>query len=56
MEYLFHLSQNGRRQKDGSMDNSEAALARVPRDFDSLRSVIIERKAAMPKRLAQVAA
>ena len=38
------------------MDNSEAALARVPRDFDSLRSVIIERKAAMPKRLAQVAA
>jgi DNA-binding MurR/RpiR family transcriptional regulator len=38
------------------MDKSEAALARVPRDFDSLRSVIIERKATMPKRLAQVAA
>ena len=30
--------------------------ARVPRDFDSLRGVIIERKATMPKRLAQVAA
>jgi DNA-binding MurR/RpiR family transcriptional regulator len=56
MEYLFHLSQNGRREKDEPMNNSEAALARVPRDFDSLRSVIIERKAAMPKRLAQVAA
>ena len=38
------------------MNDSEAALARVPRDFDSLRSVIIERKATMPKRLAQVAA
>jgi DNA-binding MurR/RpiR family transcriptional regulator len=38
------------------MSNSEAALTRVPRDFDSLRSVIIERKATMPKRLAQVAA
>jgi DNA-binding MurR/RpiR family transcriptional regulator len=38
------------------MDDSEAALARVPRDFDSLHSVIIERKATMPKRLAQVAA
>lgn len=30
--------------------------ARVPRDFESLRSTIIERKADMPKRLAQVAA
>lgn len=38
------------------MNKTEAALARVPRDFESLRSVIIERKAAMPKRLAQVAA
>src|SRR5690349_310778 len=28
----------------------------VPRDFESLRSIIIERKNAMPKRLAQVAA
>ncbi|MDO9418537.1 MurR/RpiR family transcriptional regulator [Pararhizobium sp.] len=28
---------------------------RVPRDFESLRSVIIERKSDMPKRLAQVA-
>jgi DNA-binding MurR/RpiR family transcriptional regulator len=28
----------------------------VPRDFESLRSTIIERKANMPKRLAQVAA
>jgi len=28
----------------------------VPRDFESLRSTIIERKASMPKRLAQVAA
>ena len=38
------------------MNSTEAALARVPRDFDSLRSVIIERKETMPKRLAQVAA
>jgi DNA-binding MurR/RpiR family transcriptional regulator len=38
------------------MNKSEAAVARVPRDFESLRSVIIERKATMPKRLAQVAA
>ena len=30
--------------------------ARVPRDFESLRSTIIERKATMPKRLSQVAA
>lgn len=28
----------------------------MPRDFESLRSTIIERKASMPKRLAQVAA
>jgi len=38
------------------MHENEAALAQVPRDFDNLRSVIIERKASMPKRLAQVAA
>jgi len=38
------------------MTSSEAAQTRVPRDFESLRSVIIERKETMPKRLAQVAA
>jgi len=38
------------------MNSSEAAQTRVPRDFESLRSVIIERKETMPKRLAQVAA
>ncbi|MDX3927371.1 MAG: MurR/RpiR family transcriptional regulator [Shinella sp.] len=38
------------------MSNTEPAATKVPRDFESLRSVIIERKAAMPKRLAQVAA
>ncbi|MBB3311002.1 DNA-binding MurR/RpiR family transcriptional regulator [Rhizobium sp. BK196] len=37
------------------MDN-DPQRARVPRDFESLRSTIIERKANMPKRLAQVAA
>ena len=37
------------------MSSSEAPT-RVPRDFDSLRTMIIERKEAMPKRLAQVAA
>ncbi|MBB3411549.1 DNA-binding MurR/RpiR family transcriptional regulator [Rhizobium sp. BK316] len=37
------------------MDN-DPKRARVPRDFESLRSTIIERKANMPKRLAQVAA
>ncbi|MEI1250559.1 MurR/RpiR family transcriptional regulator [Rhizobium aouanii] len=38
------------------MDNDPQRHARVPRDFESLRSTIIERKASMPKRLAQVAA
>ena len=38
------------------MDNDPKRQARVPRDFESLRSTIIERKASMPKRLAQVAA
>ncbi|MGZ2457261.1 MULTISPECIES: MurR/RpiR family transcriptional regulator [Rhizobium] len=38
------------------MDNDPKRHARVPRDFESLRSTIIERKANMPKRLAQVAA
>lgn len=38
------------------MDGQDNQAIRVPRDFDSLRSVIIERKEAMPKRLAQVAA
>ncbi|MBX5218536.1 MULTISPECIES: MurR/RpiR family transcriptional regulator [unclassified Rhizobium] len=38
------------------MDNDPQRHARVPRDFESLRSTIIERKANMPKRLAQVAA
>ncbi|MBB3161800.1 SIS domain-containing protein [Rhizobium leguminosarum bv. viciae] len=38
------------------MDNDSQRHARVPRDFESLRSTIIERKASMPKRLAQVAA
>lgn len=36
--------------------DSDPQRARVPRDFESLRSTIIERKASMPKRLAQVAA
>ncbi|MBA5803259.1 MurR/RpiR family transcriptional regulator [Rhizobium changzhiense] len=38
------------------MDNDPQRHTRVPRDFESLRSTIIERKASMPKRLAQVAA
>jgi DNA-binding MurR/RpiR family transcriptional regulator len=38
------------------MDNEIKPRGRVPRDFESLRSTIIERKNAMPKRLAQVAA
>ncbi|MCV9943521.1 MULTISPECIES: MurR/RpiR family transcriptional regulator [unclassified Rhizobium] len=38
------------------MDNDPQRHTRVPRDFESLRSIIIERKASMPKRLAQVAA
>ncbi|MBX4959623.1 MurR/RpiR family transcriptional regulator [Rhizobium lentis] len=38
------------------MDNDPQRRARVPRDFESLRSTIIERKDNMPKRLAQVAA
>ncbi|ARM87674.1 MULTISPECIES: MurR/RpiR family transcriptional regulator [Rhizobium] len=38
------------------MDNDPQRQVRVPRDFESLRSTIIERKANMPKRLAQVAA
>ncbi|MBX4884980.1 MurR/RpiR family transcriptional regulator [Rhizobium bangladeshense] len=38
------------------MDNDPQRHARAPRDFESLRSTIIERKASMPKRLAQVAA
>ncbi len=38
------------------MDSDTKSPARVPRDFESLRSTIIERKASMPKRLAQVAA
>ncbi|PKA40405.1 RpiR family transcriptional regulator [Rhizobium sullae] len=38
------------------MDNDPKRFVRVPRDFESLRSTIIERKASMPKRLAQVAA
>jgi DNA-binding MurR/RpiR family transcriptional regulator len=43
---------------DGSlrMDNEIKLRTKVPRDFESLRSTIIERKNAMPKRLAQVAA
>jgi DNA-binding MurR/RpiR family transcriptional regulator len=39
-----------------AMDNEVKAQPKVPRDFESLRSTIIERKNAMPKRLAQVAA
>ncbi|MBW9112764.1 MurR/RpiR family transcriptional regulator [Rhizobium cauense] len=38
------------------METDSKTPARVPRDFESLRSTIIERKANMPKRLAQVAA
>lgn len=38
------------------MDNGIGTQTKVPRDFESLRSNIIERKNAMPKRLAQVAA
>lgn len=38
------------------MNPDDKTQSRVPRDFESLRSAIIERKASMPKRLAQVAA
>ena len=38
------------------MDDDLKERTKVPRDFESLRSTIIERKHAMPKRLAQVAA
>ncbi|KQV63888.1 MurR/RpiR family transcriptional regulator [Rhizobium sp. Root1220] len=38
------------------MESDTKPRARVPRDFESLRSTIIERKGSMPKRLAQVAA
>ncbi|MBB5571961.1 MULTISPECIES: MurR/RpiR family transcriptional regulator [Rhizobium] len=38
------------------MDNEIETRTKVPRDFESLRSIIIERKNSMPKRLAQVAA
>jgi DNA-binding MurR/RpiR family transcriptional regulator len=38
------------------MDEDTKAQRKVPRDFESLRSTIIERKKTMPKRLAQVAA
>jgi DNA-binding MurR/RpiR family transcriptional regulator len=38
------------------MDNEIETRTKVPRDFESLRSTIIERKNSMPKRLAQVAA
>src|ERR1700712_1738557 len=38
------------------MDDDIKAPRKVPRDFESLRSTIIERKKTMPKRLAQVAA
>ncbi|HUH49899.1 MAG TPA: MurR/RpiR family transcriptional regulator [Mycoplana sp.] len=37
-------------------DDNDKQNVRVPRDFDSLRSVIIDRKSTMPKRLMQVAA
>ena len=37
------------------MTDDVRVIIKVPRDFESLRSTIIERKAAMPKRLAQVA-
>lgn len=37
-------------------DENDKQSTRVPRDFDSLRSVIIDRKSTMPKRLMQVAA
>jgi DNA-binding MurR/RpiR family transcriptional regulator len=38
------------------MDDDIRPPTKVPRDFESLRSTIIERKNTMPKRLAQVAA
>ena len=38
------------------MDDDVKTRTKVPRDFESLRSTIIERKNSMPKRLAQVAA
>mgnify|MGYP000161436505 FL=1 len=38
------------------MDHAALLKPPAPRDFESLRAVMIERKAEMPKRLAQVAA
>ena len=36
--------------------DDQAKTGAVPRDFDSLRAFMVERKSDMPKRLAQVAA
>ena len=36
--------------------DGQAKIGAVPRDFDSLRAFMVERKSDMPKRLAQVAA
>lgn len=53
MEYIFHYRDE---MAETGMDNGIDTQTRVPRDFESLRSNIIERKNTMPKRLAQVAA
>ncbi len=38
------------------MDDVETISAEAPRDFDTLRAVILERRESLPKRIAQVAA
>ncbi|MCP4317005.1 MAG: MurR/RpiR family transcriptional regulator [Hyphomicrobiales bacterium] len=55
MEYLFHLCHIGSRtfQRGSILAANETALG--PRDFESLRSLIIERRNALPRRLTQVA-
>ncbi|WP_420102893.1 MurR/RpiR family transcriptional regulator [Bosea sp. (in: a-proteobacteria)] len=41
---------------DGRQTMSEAATVDLPRDFESLRGVILARRDALPKRIAQIAA
>jgi DNA-binding MurR/RpiR family transcriptional regulator len=54
-ECIFHFMDRDRGRVKPTMAG-RGQNGQVPRDFENLRAIMIERKAEMPKRLAQVAA
>jgi hypothetical protein len=65
LEFLFHFCRIGSRPvlrsgwcmgTEGSMNDAQADVTDAPGDYEGLRTLLLSRRDAMPKRLKQLAA